>query len=127
MKKLLLFFLLFIVFSSPVYTDENWTKVAPNNYVDYDAVIGLQDRYGFSFLLKAYNKGQYESINSRQVLYTLSQYEMDCSKRTYKIGLIDSYDEEDVFLNGDYNKYAEFQPIVAGTAVSAIYSKLCRP
>ena len=127
MKRFLLLIFVFIFSCFSVLADDTWTRVAPNNYIDYSAVIGLRERYGFSFLLKAYNKGQYEPINSRQVLYTLSQYELDCSKRTYKIGLIDSYDEEDVFINGDYNKYAEFQPIVSGTAVSAIYSKLCKP
>lgn len=106
---------------------DNWTRVTPNNYVDYEDVIGLQDRYGFSFLLKSYNKGQYEPIGGRQIKYTLSQYEIDCQKHAYKIGIIDSYDDDDIFVNGDYNRYAEFQPIVTGTAVSAISSKLCRP
>ncbi len=108
-------------------SETNWQRIAPNNYVDEDAIVGLEDRYGFSFLLKAFNKGQYEPINERKILYTLAQYEIDCTKKTYKIGVIDSYDEEDIFVFGDYNKYAEFQPIVKGTAVSVISNRLCKP
>lgn len=40
---------------------------------------------------------------------------------------MDSYGKQDNFITGDYNKYAEFQPIVGGTAVSNVYKKLCRP
>ena len=120
-------FLILLCALNASYAAENWTKVAPNNYVDYEAVIGLQERYGYSFLLKAYNKGQYEPIDGRQILYTLSQYEIDCGRKTYKIGIIDSYDKDDIFVNGDYNRFAQFQPIVTGTAVSAVAGKLCKP
>ena len=129
MKKI--FIAVMILFSaSCVMADEvglDWTRIAPNNYVDLDSVMGLTDRYGYSFLLKSYNKGQYEPIDGRQVLYTLSQYEIDCLKNRYKIGVIDSYDDEGYFISGDYNRYAEFQPIVEGTAVSALAKKICRP
>lgn len=105
----------------------DWTKIAPNNYVDMDAIVGTEDYYGFSFLLKAYNKGQYEPIYNQQILYTLSQYELDCGRHSYKIGVIDSYDEDGDFISSDYNRYAQFQPIVKDTAVYALSKKLCRP
>ena len=131
MKKLLLIFIILITTALYVYAQDadeiNWKRVAPNNYIDPDGITGTRDRYGFSFLLKSYNKGQYEPIEGRQVLYTLGQYEIDCLKRKYKLGTIDSYDDDGVFLNGDYNKYAQFQPIVSGTAVSAVSRKLCKP
>ena len=38
----------------------------------------------------------------------------------YKIGVIDSYAEDGSFVNGDYNKYAKFRPIVLGTAISNV-------
>lgn len=120
-----MFFLMPIAFAQ--INDTNWSKIAPNNYVDEGAIVGLVDKYGFSFLLKSFNKGQYEPVDGRQILYTLSQYEIDCVKNTYKIGVIDSYDDEGFFVNGDYNRYAEFQPIVNGTAVAILAKKLCRP
>ena len=128
MRKIL-FTLYLIIFSAlcTCASETGWTRIAPNNYVNENAIVGLEDIYGFSFLLKSFNKGQYEPVNDRQVHYTLAQYEIDCSRNTYKIGVIDSYDEDDIFINGDYNKYAEFQPIVNGTAVSVLAGRLCRP
>lgn len=129
MKKFLVLILIFsgsIVFAS---NDEDsiWKRVAPNNYIYEDGIMGTTNMYGFSFLLKSFNKGQYEPINGRQILYTLNQYEINCAKRTYKIGFMDSYDDEGDFISGDYNKYATFQPIVEGTAVYEVSKKLCRP
>ena len=131
MKKL---FLILLMVTIPVLicnAEEpdgiNWKRVAPNNYIDPDGITGTQDRYGFSFIMKSYNKGQYEPVENRQVLYTLGQYEIDCLKRRYKLGTIDSYDDNGYFINGDYNQYAKFQPIVSGTAVSAVSRKLCKP
>ena len=43
------------------------------------------------------------------------------------VGVIDSYGYQDNFVNGDYNKYAKFQPIAEGTAVSEVAKRLCRP
>ena len=127
MKKILSLLIVLLSAFCMCSADTQWKRIAPNNYVDENAIVGLEDRYGFSFLLKAFNKGQYEPIDGRQVYYTLAQYEIDCAKKSYKIGVIDSYDEDDVFINGDYNRYAEFQPIVKGTAVEVLADKLCRP
>lgn len=128
MKKISLSILLFILFIMPAVGKESpeWEHIAPNNYVYTDGITGLENIYGYSFLLKSYNKGQYEPVNGRQVHYTLGQYELNCAKRTYKIGVLDSYDEKDVFINGDYNKYAQFQPVVKGTAIYAMTTKLCK-
>ena len=130
MKKFLIIniilFLGLSVFGKVDNDGTDWTHVAPNNYVDYGGVVGLEEIYGFTFMLKAFNKGQYEPVNGRQILYTLSQYTLNCSNRTYKIGIMDSYDDNGYFVNGDYNKYAKFQPIVEGTAVDTIANKLCR-
>lgn len=106
--------------------DTTWQKVAENNYINTDGIMGTQDIYGFSFVLKAYNKGQYEPVNGKKIWYTLSQYTIDCAKQKYKIGIIDSYGYNNNFINGDYNRYASFQPIVQGTAVSAVASELCK-
>lgn len=116
-----------ISFAKAAEDDVNWKRVAPNNYIFQDGIMGTENMYGFSFLLKSFNKGQYEPINGRQILYTLNQYEINCAKRTYKIGFMDSYDDNGYFISGDYNKYAQFQPIVEGTAVSEVAKKLCRP
>ncbi len=105
----------------------NWQQVSDNNFIDSDGVVGTEDMYGFTFILKSYNKGQYEPINGREIQYTLSQYTIDCLKNRYKIGVIDSYDKFGYFVNGDYNKYAKFQPIVSGTAVDSVAKNLCRP
>lgn len=107
--------------------DMHWVQLDANNYVNLDGIVGVEDIYGFSFLLKSYNKGQYEPVNGKKIWYTLSQYTIDCSKRKYKIGVIDSYGYSDNFVNGDYNRYAKFQPIVEGTAIDIISNKLCRP
>lgn len=104
-----------------------WGQLDSNNYVNLEGIVGVEDIYGFSFLLKSYNKGQYEPVNGKEIWYTLSQYTIDCSKRKYKIGVIDSYGYSDNFVNGDYNRYAKFQPIVEGTAIDIISNKLCRP
>ena len=132
MKKITaLFVLIFISFMPAISAQEQdeteWVKVAENNFINPDGVMGLEDIYGFSFLLKAYNKGQYEPVNGKKIWYTLSQYTIDCAKQKYKIGVIDSYGFKDNFVNGDYNRYATFQPIVQGTAVSAVAKELCRP
>ena len=68
-----------------------------------------------------------DESRAKFIFYTLAQYTIDCAKRSYKIGVMDSYGKQDNFITGDYNKYAEFQPIVGGTAVSNVYKKLCRP
>ncbi len=128
--SVLLFFIL-CVSSGLVYAEtsevETWQKVSDNNYINPDGVVGTEDMYGFTFILKSYNKGQYEPVNGQKIQYTLSQYTIDCVKRLYKIGVIDSYGYQNNFVNGDYNKYAKFQPIVSGTAVGAVAAKLCRP
>ena len=130
MKKIFTLILFAFFFFLPVSSKENesseWERVAPNNYVYKDTIAGTEDFYGFSFLLKSYNKGQYEPVNNRQILYTLGMYEINCLKHTYKIGTIDSYDDEGDFVNGDYNKYAQFQPIVQGTAIDVLASRLCK-
>lgn len=132
MKKIFLSILFFlcsmtsIVFAqSEEYTE--WKRVDENSYIDSDGIVGAEDIYGFTFFLKSYNKGQYEPVNGKFIFYTLAQYTIDCAKRSYKIGVMDSYGKQDNFITGDYNKYAEFQPIVGGTAVSNVYKKLCRP
>lgn len=131
MKKKILLLLLLTILSCPVLASEKiqdiWQQVAPNNYIDPEGIVGTTDIYGFTFLLKAYNKGQYEPINGRKISYTLSQYTINCEKHTYKIGVMDSYGSNDEFITGDYNRFANFQPIVSGTAVSAVAQKLCRP
>ena len=68
--------------------DVAWQKVAEDSYIDPDGIVGSSDMYGFSFLLKAYNKGQYEPVNGNSIWYTLSQYTIDCAKQKYKIGMI---------------------------------------
>lgn len=132
MKKIFLSILFFLcsmtstVFpQSEEYTE--WKRVDENSYIDSDGIVGAEDIYGFTFLLKSYNKGQYEPVNGKFIFYTLAQYTIDCAKKSYKIGVMDSYGKQDNFITGDYNKYAEFQPIVGGTAVSNVYKKLCRP
>lgn len=131
MKKLFILLTIAIATLIPAIsaqTEEGtqWEKVTEYNYIDTDGIMGLEDKYGFSFLLKSYNKGQYEPVNGKTISYTLGQYTIDCRKHTYKIGIIDSYGRNDNFINGDYNKYATFQPIVQGTAVSEVAKMLCR-
>lgn len=128
MKKLLFIAFIFICSMTLVFANEEieWRRVAPNNYIYEDGIMGTDYMYGFSFLLKSFNKGQYEPINGKKISYTLNQYEINCLKRSYKIGLMDSYDEEGNFIYGDYNKYAQFQPIVEGTAVYEVYKNLCK-
>ncbi len=107
--------------------ETSWRQVVPDSFIDSDGIVGAEDIYGFTFLLKTYNKGQYEPVNGKKIQYTLSQYTLDCGKKSYKIGVIDSYGYNDNFVSGDYNKYATFQPIVAGTAIAELYKQLCRP
>ncbi|HCB11754.1 MAG TPA: hypothetical protein DEO94_06455 [Cyanobacteria bacterium UBA11991] len=128
MKRLLaaIFIICFSLVPSYGGESEEWDYVAPNNYVYKDGIMGLENMYGFSFMLKSYNKGQYEPINGKDVEYTLGQYEINCLRHTYKIGVLDSYDSKDNFVNGDYNRYAQFQPIVSGTAIDAMALKLCK-
>ena len=126
-KAFSIFYIVFIFVSMQVCAYElNWTRIDDNNFVDYDSVVGADDMYGFSFLMKSYNKGQYEPVNGRNILYTLSHYELNCARHTYKIGIMDSYDKNDGFVNGDYNRYSEFQPVVEGSAVSVVAERLCK-
>lgn len=121
-----IFFSIICTAATEQYDEITWKKVADNNYIDAEGIVGTSDIYGYSFLLKAYNKGQYEPVNGKQISYTLSQYTIDCGKRTYKVGVIDSYGKNDNFINGDYNRFAQFQPIVSGTAISEVANKLCK-
>lgn len=132
LKKLVLLFLIVFFVSGLVVRSQDvddtvWQQVTENNYVDFSGVVGTENMYGFTFILKSYNKGQYEPIHGVKIKYTLSQYTIDCLKNKYKIGVMDSYGYNNNFVNGDYNRYATFQPIVKGTAVDAVASKLCRP
>ena len=125
MKKLF-GFLLVLIGSCVAFADEiKWQKVAQNNYINPEAIVNI-DNSKYSFLLKAYNKGQYEPIYGKEIWYTLSEYNIDCSEHSYKIGIIDAYGYEDNFVNGDYNRYAEFQPIVQGSAVGEVEKLLCK-
>lgn len=127
MKKIIIIITLFISSVSVLANEETiWQKVCENNYINPDGIVGTTDIYGFSFIIKSFNKGQYEPVNGKKILYTLSNYTIDCSKMKYKIGVIDSYGYQDNFINGDYNRYAKFQPIAEGTAVSEVAKKLCR-
>jgi hypothetical protein len=129
MKKIFLSLFITFIAIMPVSSETaiRWAKVSENNYINPEGIIGVEDIYGFTFLLKSFNKGQYERFNDKDVWYTLSQYTINCAKQTYKIGTIDSYGFEDNFVNGDYNKFATFQPIAEGTAVSEVAKRLCRP
>ncbi len=131
MKNYILILVIFILsalaaYSEQVVEDTTWKQVAQNIFINPEGIVGTEDIYGFTFVLKSFNKGQYEPINGRDVFYTMSRYTIDCSKNTYKIGVIDSYDKQGNFIYGDYNKYAKFQPIVQGTAVANVALKLCR-
>ena len=129
MKKFLfIIFGIFVLFNLWVYSiaqDSEWTKLDENNYINLDTVIGATDFYGYSFLLKSYNKGQYESVNNKKIKYSLIQYEINCARKTYKIGIIDSYDAQDNFVYGDYNRYAKFQPIVNGSVADEVEKIIC--
>lgn len=128
MKKIITFLIIFMSVLGVFASEEiNWQRVCENNYITPEGIVGTDDMYGFSFILKSFNKGQYEPVNGKKILYTLSNYTIDCSKKRYKIGVIDSYGYQDNFVNGDYNKYAKFQPIAEGTAVSEVAKRLCRP
>ncbi len=132
MKKLLLTTIILFISTVIAYSAENsaesgWKRVSDSSFIDEDGIMGAEDIYGFSFLLKSYNKGQYEPVNGKKISYTLAQYTIDCGKHTYKIGVIDSYDNQGNFVSGDYNRFAKFQPIVQGTSISNVYQKLCRP
>ncbi|MBD5402610.1 hypothetical protein HDR58_07420 [bacterium] len=132
MKKAVAFLIIFLLSMTIVKSNETdsqtmWKRVDSNSFIYQDGIIGTEDIYGFSFLLKAYNKGQYEPVSGKRILYTLTQYTIDCDKKKYKIGVIDSYGERDNFISGDYNKYAQFQPIVSGTSVASVAEKLCKP
>lgn len=127
---LVILFILFYGFSVALYAAEEgvlWEKVSDNNYINPDGITGTEEMYGFTFLLKSYNKGQYEPVNGKKISYTIGRYSIDCGRYTYKIGVIDSYGSNDNFITGDYNRYAKFQPIIDGTAVEAVAKKLCRP
>ncbi|MGN0030390.1 MAG: hypothetical protein ACI37Q_00370 [Candidatus Gastranaerophilaceae bacterium] len=127
MKKcFLMLMLVFLGLPSISSEDDMWKKVSFDCFINPDTIIGVEDIYGFSFLLKTYNKGQYEPVNGNKIWYTIAQYTINCSNLTYKIGVIDSYGFENEFVNGDYNRYAKFQPIVPDTDVSIVASKLCR-
>lgn len=131
MRKLFIVFiaiyLSFFLTSKASEQGVNWQKVDENNYINYESIIRTEEIYGFMFMLKSFNKGQYEPMNGNKISYTVSQYTLDCVKQTYKIGVIDSYGSDGNFINGDYNRYAKFQPIALGTAVGEVSRMLCKP
>lgn len=129
-KKFLIFILFifnFMAFAMGSEVDLIWKKVDENSFINMKTIVASSEYYGYSFMLKSYNKGQYEPVNGQKISYTVSQYALDCGSLKYKIGVIDSFAEDGSFINGDYNRYAKFRPIVSGTAVYNIASKICRP
>ena len=106
--------------------EHTWTQVDYYSFIDFKTVIKESVENKYTFLLKSYNKGQYEPVNGLVVNYTISQYTIDCNQKSYKIGMIDSYSKEGDFVNGDYNRYAKFQPVVSGTAVYNVMNNLCK-
>lgn len=128
MKKFLIVLFIFLL-TIPVQAQTfgpEWVKIDENNYLAADSVVGAEDKYGFTFLLKSYNKGQYEPFNGKSISYALGHYEINCAEQSYKIGLLDSYDRNDGFVIGDYNRYSTFQPLVQGSAVGLVSQKLCK-
>jgi hypothetical protein len=122
--NLFLFCLLFITAKA---TETTYNKlISVNSYINPSEIVKISDG-NYSFILKAYNKGQYEPVNGRFIEYTLTEHIINCTNATYKLGLIDSYDKENNFVNGDYNRYATFQPIVQGTSVGDVYNLICKP
>ena len=70
--KYLLFIAFYVSSISLVIANESgvndmWKWVAENNYIYEDGIVGTEDRYGFTFLLKSYNKGQYEHVNGNKI------------------------------------------------------------
>lgn len=127
MKKfsMILVLLLFIVAGCSFAQDGvAWRRVDENNFINPDGIVATSE--GYTFMLKAFNKGQYEPVNGKKINYTISQYTIDCENMEYKIGVIDSFGYEDNFVNGDYNRYAKFQSIVSGTAVEKVAKHLCK-
>jgi hypothetical protein len=121
----ILFFVL--MFSAVNAQESEFVKlVSQNSYINPKGIVRYPDGT-YSVIIKSYNKGQYEPINGRFISYTLSQHFIDCENSTYKLGLIDSYDDEDNFVNGDYNRYATFQPVIQGNSAGAVYNLICKP
>jgi hypothetical protein len=107
--------------------DSTYNKlISENSYINPSEIIKISDGT-YSLIIKAYNKGQYEPINGSFISYTLTEHVINCTSSTYKLGIINSYDEDDDFVNGDYNKYATFQPIVPGTTDGDVYNFICKP
>ena len=126
MKKYSIILIFVLFFFACCFAQGNvfWRQVDENNFINSDGII--EEQNGFTFMLKSFNKGQYEPVNGRRINYTISQYTIDCQNQEYKIGVIDSYGYEDNFINGDYNRYAKFQPIVSGTAIGEVAKCLCK-
>ena len=123
MKKfsMILVLLLFIVAGCSFAQDGvAWRRVDENNFINPDGIVATSE--GYTFMLKAFNKGQYEPVNGKKINYTISQYSIDCENMEYKIGVIDSFGYEDNFVN----RYAKFQSIVSGTAVEKVAKHLCK-
>ena len=128
-KKFIIIILIFTNFGIPVLAktnDNNWEQLDLYSFIDKSGIIDTNEFYGYSFLLKTFNKGQFEPIRNIPVSYTISQYLLNCSEKTYKIGVIDSYNNNGDFLYGDYNKFASFQPIIAGTTINEVQKLLCK-
>ena len=80
MKKLLLTTIILFISTVIAYSAENsaesgWKRVSDSSFIDEDGIMGAEDIYGFSFLLKSYNKGQYEPVNGKKdFLYVSTVY-----------------------------------------------------
>jgi hypothetical protein len=127
-RKVLLFYLIAFGCCCACANDLEsvWKQVEYNSFINSETVIREADDNIYIFLLKSYNKGQYEPVNGVDVDYAISQYTVDCNQGLYKIGMIDSYSKEGNFVNGDYNRFAKFQPVVSGIAVYNVMKDLCK-
>jgi hypothetical protein len=131
MKKFIVIFnilFLALMFSAVNAQESEFVKlISQNSYINPHGIVYNPDDGTYSVIIKSYNKGQYEPVNGRFISYTLSQHFIDCQNATYKLGLIDSYDDEDNFVNGDYNRFATYQPIIQGNSSGAVYNLICKP
>ena len=126
-RRFLSVYLIFIgCFACANDLEHSWKQVEYYSFINPETIVYESGNNNYTFLLKSYNKGQYEPVNGLEVSYTISQYTIDCNQKSYKIGMIDSYSKDGDFVNGDYNRYAKFQPVVSGTAVYNVMNNLCK-
>ena len=103
----------------------NWFELEPNQYIDVDkSSYGYTSR-GATFWMKFLNDGGIGNIENQKVSYVLTQVEIDCPYKKYRIRTIKAYGTNGQHL-GTFDEPGAWQNIYPNSIFDVVREKLCK-